>query len=89
MSTPGGPPARTGRILADWGPRDIPRTRPPKPVPIDLDALAEFDAGVERARAAYYASQPAGPVSPYDYDRRNALNAKRTELLRRQKEREK
>lgn len=54
MTAPGGPPARTGRILADWGPHDIPRTRPPKPVPIDLEALAEFNAGTAKARAAYY-----------------------------------
>ena len=69
MSNPGGPPARTGRILADWGPRDIPRTRPPKPVPIDVDALAEFNAGVERAKAAYYGT------TTY-YEARNAEVAK-------------
>lgn len=37
----------------------IPRTRPPKPVPVDLDALAGFNEGVERARDAYHAEHKA------------------------------
>lgn len=32
----------------------IPRTRPPKPVPIDIAALEAFNLGVARARADYY-----------------------------------
>lgn len=53
MSAPGGPPARTGRHLARYD-VPVPRTRAPKPVPIDLEALAEFNAGTAKARAAYY-----------------------------------
>lgn len=78
MSAPGGPPARTGRILADWGPRDIPRTRPPKPVPIDQAVLDEFNEGVTRAKAAYYGT------TTY-YEARNAQVAK-TQRYRARKE---
>lgn len=68
MSAPGGPPDRTGRHLARYD-VPVPRTRAPKPVPIDLDALDEFNAGVERAKAAYYGT------TTY-YEARNAQVAK-------------
>lgn len=72
MSAPGGPPARTGRILAAYAAADIPRTRPPKPVPIDdalLDAWADCEAANQRARDAYYGT------TTY-YEARNAAVAK-------------
>ena len=39
---------------------DIPRTRPPKPVPIDLEALAEWNEGIARSREAYFTEQHGG-----------------------------
>lgn len=53
MSAPGGPPERTGRILARWQTGDVPYTRPPKPVPIDLDAWARYEAANRKANREY------------------------------------
>lgn len=55
MSAPGGPPERTGRHLARYD-VPVPRTRAPKPVPIDddlLDAWADYERANARANRAY------------------------------------
>jgi len=71
VSAPGGPPARTGRILASWQ-TDVPRTRPPRPVRVDdelLKAWADYEAANQRANDEYEL-HPFAACSHHGYCRR-------------------
>lgn len=47
-------PERTGRYLARWSAHNIPYTRPERPVPLDLDAIREWNEANRRARIEYH-----------------------------------
>lgn len=48
----------------------IPRTRPPKPVPLDLEAIAAWNEVQERTKDAYYAATCGPAHQPKPPDRR-------------------